>query len=433
MRRIIFLSFFLCIGMMLQAQTADKKWGLGLGAGAYYGNTYEGTGIATELYLSRYLSPSFDLMLLNNLGMGNNKVSSTMDYATTFLNLRYKLNNGYIFKENSSVQPYLYGGPGYMWDNQEEGLNWDAGLGFKFPLSPSVSLFAEAGFVEGWADDDTQTHPNTESFWKGVGGIEINFGKAKDSDGDGVPDRKDDCPNTPQGVAVDENGCPVDTDGDGVPDYKDDCPTEAGEIALNGCPDRDGDDVADKDDDCPDTPGLKELAGCPDSDGDGVADKDDDCPDTPKGYKVDKNGCPYDRDGDGIVDEEDDCPTEAGPAENNGCPIVAPDFSAILFDFDKSSLKADAKAGLDVVIDAMKEHKSLSVELYGHADEIGTEEYNMDLSERRANAARSYLMEKGIAANRIIKVVPLGKSQPVAPNTREGRAKNRRVEIKAAK
>lgn len=186
MRRIIFLSFFLCIGMMLQAQTADKKWGLGLGAGAYYGNTYEGTGIATELYLSRYLSPSFDLMLLNNLGMGNNKVSSTMDYATTFLNLRYKLNNGYIFKENSSVQPYLYGGPGYMWDNQEEGLNWDAGLGFKFPLSPSVSLFAEAGFVEGWADDDTQTHPNTESFWKGVGGIEINFGKAKDSDGDGV-------------------------------------------------------------------------------------------------------------------------------------------------------------------------------------------------------------------------------------------------------
>ena len=53
-------------------------------------------------------------------------------------------------------------------------------LGFKFPVSPSVSLFAEAGFVEGWADDDLQTRPNTESFWKGVGGVEIAFGKAKD-------------------------------------------------------------------------------------------------------------------------------------------------------------------------------------------------------------------------------------------------------------
>lgn len=431
------LLLILAVGLLFQtgyAQNKDKKWGVGIGAGAYYGNTLEGTGVATEFYLSRYLSRSFDLMLLNNLGLGNNKVSSTMDYASTFLNLRYKFNNGYIFKENSSIQPYLYGGPGFIIDNDSEGINWDAGLGFKFPVSPSVSLFAEAGFVEGWADDDLQTRPNTESFWKGVGGVEIAFGKAKDTDGDGVPDRKDDCPNTPQGVPVDKNGCPIDTDGDGVPDYKDDCPTEAGEIALNGCPDSDGDGVADKEDDCPDTPGVKELAGCPDSDGDGVADKEDKCPDTPKGYKVDKNGCPYDRDGDGIVDEEDDCPTEAGPAENNGCPVVAPEFDAVLFGFDKSSLTSSAKAGLDDVVETMKKHKEFSVELYGHADEVGTEKYNMDLSERRANAARSYLIEKGISSSRIIKVVPLGKSQPVAPNnTEEGRAKNRRVEFELVK
>ncbi|WP_299579420.1 OmpA family protein [uncultured Sunxiuqinia sp.] len=432
------LLLILTVGVLFQtahAQNRDKKWGLGLGAGAYYGNTLEGTGLATEFYLSRWLSPSFDLMLLNNLGIANSEISSTLDYSASFLNLRYKFNNGYIFKENSSVQPYLYGGPGIIMDNKTEGLNWDAGLGFKFPLSPSVSLFAEAGFIEGLRGEKARDEGTfTESFWKGVGGIEISFGKSKDADGDGVPDRKDDCPNTPQGVAVDKNGCPIDTDGDGVPDYKDDCPTEVGEIALNGCPDRDGDGVADKDDLCPDVAGVKELAGCPDSDGDGVADKDDKCPDTPRGYKVDRNGCPYDRDGDGVVDEEDDCPTEAGPADNNGCPVVATNPEAIHYEFDKSSLTSSAKAGLDEVIKTMKDHSEYSVELYGHADEIGTEAYNMKLSERRANAARTYLVEKGIAASRIVKVVPLGKSQPVASNnTEEGRAKNRRVEFKLVK
>ena len=130
------LLLILAVGLLFQtgyAQNKDKKWGVGIGAGAYYGNTLEGTGVATEFYLSRYLSRSFDLMLLNNLGLGNNKVSSTMDYASTFLNLRYKFNNGYIFKENSSIQPYLYGGPGFIIDNDSEGINWDAGFRFQIP------------------------------------------------------------------------------------------------------------------------------------------------------------------------------------------------------------------------------------------------------------------------------------------------------------
>jgi outer membrane protein OmpA-like peptidoglycan-associated protein len=293
----------------------------------------------------------------------------------------------------------------------------------------------EAGFVEGLrgekaADEGTYT----ESFWKGVGGIEISFGKSKDSDMDGVPDRKDDCPNTPEGVAVDERGCPIDTDGDGVPDYKDDCPTEAGEIALNGCPDRDGDGVADKDDDCPDTPGLKALNGCPDSDGDGVADKDDECPDTPEGYKVDSKGCPIDTDGDGLVDEEDDCPTQAGPIENKGCPIAALEFNILHFDFSRSTLKPAAMEDLNELIVVLKENPEMKVSLYGHADEIGTEAYNMDLSKERANAARTYLIDNGIAPERIATVQGYGKSKPIAPNdTEAGRAKNRRVEIKEDK
>lgn len=203
---------------------------------------------------------------------------------------------------------------------------------------------------------------------------------------------------------------------------------------MNGCPDRDRDGVADRDDDCPDTPGLVELKGCPDADGDGVIDSKDECPDTPKGYKVDEKGCPIDTDGDGLVDEEDDCPTEAGPVENNGCPVAEIDFNPIHFDFDKSALKPAAKKELDNLVKAMKETPDLAVSLYGHADEVGTEKYNMELSEARAKAARKYLIDNGVAPERIATVKWFGKSKPVASNdTEEGRAANRRVEIEVAK
>ena len=88
-------------------------------------------------------------------------------------------------------------------------------------------------------------------------------------------------------VAVDADGCPLDRDGDGVPDYKDDCPDTPGLASLNGCPDKDGDGIADHLDECPDVPGLKKFNGCPDTDGDGVPDPKDECPDTPKGCAVD--------------------------------------------------------------------------------------------------------------------------------------------------
>ena len=74
-------------------------------------------------------------------------------------------------------------------------------------------------------------------------------------------------------MEVDEKGCPLDSDGDGVPDYKDDCPDEAGSAQFNGCPDKDGDGIIDKNDECPDVAGLAKFNGCPDTDDDGVPDK----------------------------------------------------------------------------------------------------------------------------------------------------------------
>ncbi len=261
-------------------------------------------------------------------------------------------------------------------------------------------------------------------------------GKAKDSDGDGVIDKKDLCPDTPAGVAVDENGCPLDTDKDGVYDYEDECPKIPGLKEFNGCPDSDGDGIQDKEDECPDVPGLAVLKGCPDSDGDGVADKDDRCPDTPKGWEVDRFGCPIDKDLDGIPDSEDSCPEIAGVAELKGCPFDPPtliakyglDNKKILFDFDSSTLKDDGIETLGKIAEALNNHDDFGVELGGNTDWTGSKKYNLGLSQRRVNSAKKYLIEKGILDSRI-KTAFYGEDKPLMNNTtKEGRKLNRRVD-----
>lgn len=135
-----------------------------------------------------------------------------------------------------------------------------------------------------------------------------------DRDKDGVPNKRDECPDEKGSASL--RGCP-DTDGDGIINKFDDCPLEAGLPYLKGCPDRDLDSIPDKLDKCPDEKGPLSLNGCPDQDGDGISDKEDLCPFT-AGLPTFK-GCP-DRDGDSIPDKEDLCPEDAGPALTGGCP-----------------------------------------------------------------------------------------------------------------
>lgn len=149
-----------------------------------------------------------------------------------------------------------------------------------------------------------------------------------DRDLDSIPDKLDRCPDERGLRAFD--GCP-DTDGDGIADKEDDCPTLAGLPKFKGCPDRDGDSIPDKEDLCPDDAGLAAFGGCPDRDGDQIIDKEDECPDTP-GLKLFK-GCP-DRDGDGVEDRMDACPDEPGPAYNKGCPNKDQDGDGVLDDVD---------------------------------------------------------------------------------------------------
>jgi outer membrane protein OmpA-like peptidoglycan-associated protein len=102
----------------------------------------------------------------------------------------------------------------------------------------------------------------------------------------------------------------------------------------------------------------------------------------------------------------------------------------VLFDFDRSNIKPEAAAILDRLVSFMNENKDKKVSLSGHTDSVGTEAYNQKLSERRVSSVRDYVVKKGVESGRV-SGQGFGESKPIADNkTREGRAKNRRVEIK---
>ena len=224
-----------------------------------------------------------------------------------------------------------------------------------------------------------------------------------DSDGDGVVDGKDKCPGTPAGRKVNADGCELDSDGDGVVDGSDKCPsTPAGrKVNKDGC----------------------EL----DSDGDGVVDGSDNCPGTPAGRKVNAEGCELDSDGDGIVDGADKCPTVYAKTAD-GCPPPLV-LEGVEFDNDKATLRQESFAILDKTAASMQHWADAKIEVGGHTDSVGTDDYNMALSQRRAETVRDYLISKGIAADRLT-AKGYGETKPVADNaTEEGRFKNRRVEL----
>ncbi len=165
-----------------------------------------------------------------------------------------------------------------------------------------------------------------------------------------------------------------------------------------------------------------------DSDNDGVIDDNDLCPDTPAGVVVDQNGCPLDTDQDGVYDYMDKCPgTPMGAKVNaQGCWILG----SLLFDFDKYDLKPEGFGELNGVVEILKKNPAMTIVLQGHTDNVGSAAYNQKLSIKRANAAKDYLLNKGISSGRV-SCEGYGFTQPVATNTTDfGRSLNRRVAIK---
>ena len=188
------------------------------------------------------------------------------------------------------------------------------------------------------------------------------------------------CPETPPGIPVDPDGCPLYSDADAVPDYLDACPGTAPGISVD-------------------------AQGCPlDDDGDGIADGADACPRTPAGARVDPRGCSL-------------------PGE----PIAI--VTNINFDFDRSNVREDVRRRLGRVILLLKEMPEIDVEIVGYTDDIGTEQYNLTLSLRRAESVRDYVVAHGVDERRL-SVAGRGMSEPIVSNsTPQGRAVNRRVEF----
>ena len=234
--------------------------------------------------------------------------------------------------------------------------------------------------------------------------------KVMDSDADGVEDGNDQCPDTAAGTKVDSNGCAVDSDGDGVADGSDQCPgtTKGAQVNSNGC----------------------EI----DSDGDGIADSMDQCPGTAANSDVDEKGCLVfrDSDADGIADANDKCPgTSAGTAvDTSGCELKE-DIRLDDINFKTGTAELDGKSQniLNSIARVLKANTHLTFEVAGHSDSTGNYDFNVQLSEKRAQSVRQYLVDQGVSGDRLT-AKGYGPDQPIATNeTRAGRAENRRVEL----
>jgi len=283
------------------------------------------------------------------------------------------------------------------------------------------------------ADTDKDSIPDKDDKCPTVAGLVRYMGcPIPDTDGDGVNDEMDKCVN----VAGLERyaGCPIpDTDGDGMNDEVDKCPKVAGLAKYNGCPipDTDNDGINDEVDKCPKVAGLAKYNGCPipDTDNDGVNDEQDKCPTIAGIAKF--MGCP-DKDNDGVTDAEDHCPSIPGPVDNFGCPkIESAKFTTqrIQFATGTANLTADAKK--DIKEGAMllnsNDFKMLKIEIRGYTDNTGSSESNHTLSHKRANAVMEELAKNGVSRDRMT-IKGFGEEDPIADNnTKEGRAKNRRV------
>ncbi len=344
--------------------------------------------------------------------------------ATKFVELLAELdarvNYNILPKEKFFLSPYLFAGisgshrPGYF------GATVPLGLGFNFNLSKSHDLYfnLESAYkIAATSHDQNHLQHSVGFVYWFQPGYNRPTGKT-----------------TPTVIVP-----PLpDSDNDGLTDNEDECPHIAGPAHLNGCPDSDGDGINDKNDACPLVAGVAQFNGCPDTDGDGIPDNKDKCP-----YlagTAEFNGCPPpDRDHDGVLDADDRCPDVAGPASNNGCPEVSEAVKkevekaakAVFFETGKATLKKSSYKPLDEVAKILKSDASLHADIEGHTDNVKPRSYtNLDLSQKRADAVRDYLIGQGVDASRL-SAKGFGDTQPIASNeTAAGRAQNRRTIIK---
>ena len=420
-----------------------------------------------EYFFPAWTKSGFGIRAFGNAGFlkGSDSGLDPQEFRTGFSTIGAGVIFDFSIKDE--IFPYLFAGiasfsfnpkgeGGVTLPNNEAGVynttevNYLGELGVRFPVTDNLSVNVSGGIQispNDWIDDQAISISN-DLFYTAFAGISYSFLTEFDSDGDGVVDSKDMCPDTPSGVKVDDDGCPLDSDKDGVPDYLDDCPgtPKGAPVDKSGCPlDSDRDGVPDYTDLCPNTPSgiAVDDYGCPfDSDGDGVPDHIDRCPETPYEVEVDNYGCPVDDDLDGVPDHLDQCPgTLPGvQVDEKGCELViilTPEAATGLlvlssetsFEFNSANLKPAAYTELDKLLEQMKEFPMSRWKIVGYTDNVGAEAGNIKMSQMRAESVLNYFVSRGIPKGRF-EVIGMGSKDPLADNiTPEGRAKNRRVEI----
>lgn len=471
----LLVAVMMVMGLTSHAQDSNNPWAISFGVNAVDTKTSAGGGnnwldrhfsqpFATKdnwnvlpsvsyLSVSKYVGDNFSFGISGSV----NKINKAVYFAPTATghdSRGYIVTNPgdlmyygidatvkYSFMnliKSKIVDPSLSLGGGYVFLGKDSYGTVNPGAGLTLWLTEGIGLELATKYKKSFGDRvDYYGVIDSPSHFQHTLGLIFKFG-GKDTDGDGIYDKDDACPEV-AGLKQ-FNGCP-DTDGDGIVDASDACPEVAGLAALNGCPDTDGDGIADKDDACPEVAGPKSLKGCPDADGDGIADKDDKCP-TVAGPK-DNAGCPWpDTDGDSVIDKDDACPTVAGPASNKGCPEVTTEAldnlkiqaRAVYFNSGKSTFKsADVPARLDAMASILKNYPNAKFSIEGHTDSDGSDAFNQKLSEARANVVKNALIERGINPSNI-NAVGFGETSPVASNkTAKGKAENRRTEVKLQK
>ncbi|MEY3015204.1 MAG: hypothetical protein RIT45_3939, partial [Pseudomonadota bacterium] len=370
----------------------------------------------------------------------------------------------YTILDDVIVKPFVTAGFGQLnmttSKKYVKGSDTDAayviGIGGQYDAGYRLGIRADAR----WIGSDIRPGVEgslTSNFSFTVGAQYAFGGVPEDSDGDGIPNETDKCPDKAEDKDgfEDDDGCPeIDNDGDGVIDTADRCPSEAedkdGFEDDDGCPDLDNDKdgIPDAKDKCPDKAedkdGFQDQDGCPDpdNDNDGVPDASDKCPNKAEdkdGFQ-DDDGCPeIDNDGDGIPDAKDKCPnepeTQNGFQDQDGCadqmaPHIAPLFQApVYLKFRGAKLDKKAAATLEKLLELLLEFEAIKLEIHVHTGGSKAEAEKA-LSQERGEAIRQFFVDAGIDAGRFI-VMAHGNEQPISTaNGKKAKAENERVEFR---
>ena len=455
MKNKIFNIFLLAaISSSISAQSSLYKWGTGVHAAMYSFNAVKNSDYTTlsgsyspgvRFSLMRRLDNSFDGGL--NLGLARVFYSKTvvpntpkLEYYESDLNLRYKFDNGYILKADSWIAPFLKTGFGVNMVQNFDNINMyvPAGAGVIFRLNKiSADIVLQGAY--NYALQDAASFVNASL------GLNLNFGerlsnklgasaKVQDRDYDSIADDIDGCPDV-YGPVV-SNGCP-DADGDGVKDSEDACPNEYGSKINKGCA------VAQAIVQTPEStkPAINTENPAMNSSVSVVKEQP-----VAAATKPSKKGKPK-----GVVAETTppvviETPTEVTtkPARLNNPPInpnenvsdeefckrvSMSDLGNAYFNVNVAKPQDNSFNTLSNVVDIMRRCSDLKITISGHADADGNEVSNLELSQKRANAIKDYLIKKGISARRLI-IQAFGESKPANGNDSvDGKQVNRRVEF----